>query len=130
MFILGAVVLGSLSACNRVPGNKVALVSASDKMVTDRQTALENAAAEEEEALMPMCTRACGHWVSLRFPDPVGLNRVTPDELVMVNELLDQQRAVNRAECEEACSDGGDHRRARCVLRAMTVDESEACALR
>ncbi len=128
--VVGGLLLCSLTACNRVPGNKVTYAPATDKMTASFTTALESRDDDEDGMLMPMCGRACGHWVSLRFPDPVGVDRVTPEERATVAEILDRQRALNRAGCEEACIANDDPRRARCILRAMTAGESEACALR
>lgn len=117
-----------LTACNRVPG-KDKLVTHTDHSVlaADRTDPI---AEPEEEPLLPICVRACGHWTELRFRDPRGIDRLDPEARTALVEMLDRQRALNRAACEEQCVQADDHRRARCILRAMTSEETEACALR
>ncbi len=109
--IAGIVIAVSVSGCNRVPGSRVKLerhasrsVNAIEVAVIEafEQGAVDRGGPTTED--MELCVRACGHWVGLRFQSPDGMQRLSPDERNTVNELLEQQRALNRADCEEAAS--------------------------
>ena len=123
--VLVAVGLGLQAGCNRVPSGSVprppAAVKASQRALT---------VAQEQAPLEPLCGRACNHWVDLKFPDPIGYDRLAPQHAQRIREILERQRALNLASCEEACVAAKDRSRARCVLRAGTASECAACVYR
>lgn len=124
--------------CNRVPSKDEARSSPLSTMLRSSLTSDEESTAAGEasaadpgdEELPPLCGRACRNWVEVRFPDPVGYDRLLADEAQRVTEILERQRALNLAACEEACVRTGNTEIAWCVRRAMTADESVACASR
>ncbi len=113
-----------MGACNRVPSTGVPRLS----QVLKSEGALL-AEQPNQAPIEPLCVRACGHWVDLQFKPPMGWDRITAEETQRMSPLLDRQRALNRAFCEEACVSAQDRLRARCILRADTVAECEACTL-
>ena len=136
-----ALTIGSLvlAGCNRKPtsGTPTLSLAASDDDKDEAEEATEPSSVkdlpvdiEKEEELAPLCQRACKHWIDLRFPKPIGLEEVPQGGKERVAEILDRQRAVNGARCEEGCVKATDRDRAKCILRASTTDGIDACALR
>ena len=117
-FLLAA----GLAGCNRVPSSKLPAAAT---------TAMAEALADtpNHEPIEPLCTRACGHWVEVQFTRPTGWEGITSAEAERAGPILERQRALNRAFCEEACVEASDRKRARCILRANTPKECEACTL-
>ncbi|MFT7625445.1 MAG: hypothetical protein ACI9WU_004636 [Myxococcota bacterium] len=126
-----------LGSCNRVPGNEKsgwALVESALSLSDEAVPAVAVVGMDDpsvpfaaSEDVVNMCARACGHWVGLQFADPVGLLRLTDKERERVDEILERQRALNRADCEDACAQRRDGDRARCVLQSLSPEQCQAC---
>ena len=114
--------------CKRIPTR--ALPTAS---VTPATTPIVRPSKTIEEAVRiepidKLCERTCEHWLSLRFPQPVGYGNVQD----LVNEeahtFLERQRKHNRSRCQSLCVSSADRKRAQCVLTSTTAERANRCA--
>ena len=119
--------------CNRVPSKdkvqtrSLATVLQASYQARDRQNSELLAPVND---LTPMCERACENWIDVQFPDPVGLDSISGAPRESADEILTRQRTVNGAMCSEACIKNGERERVRCVIRAVTLAEFQACLTR
>ena len=127
--------LSATSGCNRVPEKQVSANPIAAAVHGTVSPSIEAAAQKDnadkaEDELLPACQRACGNWVSLKFVDPTGLDKLSGDRASEYTEMMERQRALNLAACEENCLSAKDRTRTRCIRRAMTAEEADACARR
>ena len=118
-----------LSACNRVPAQDTPPVAIVPAPEADASGAAEPA-PEEDDAIEPLCSRACEHWVALRFQTPVGWAQVPDVQKPAAMELLVRQKELNRADCEERCARARKPDLAKCLLRSQSADDAVTCAAR
>ena len=117
--------LGVWQGCNRVPETKP--TPAVVEKAPQGPPGSESPDTPPVAALGDLCKRACGHWVQMRFPEPIGFDTLEPAGRERVVELLERQRAMNRTECESNCVDAKRRDRAACILRANTPEEADGC---
>ncbi len=116
---------GAIVGCRRVPEETVVPVP----LVTAGAQASEVEAAPQkpERSLDVLCSDACGNWARLRFLEPIGYNQLNPEATSKADDLLADQRRVNREACTAKCIKVQDRRRAECLAELANIESGDVC---
>jgi len=126
LFALTAITTG----CNRVPDHRVSVnsvVSTYGRTLAKAGFTPARAPNKPQVALEPLCEDACRNWVQVQFREPKGLRHLTPSQRASTEELLERQRVLNQASCEDLCVGARDRERAFCLRDATNLQGIRAC---
>ncbi|MBT9557857.1 MAG: hypothetical protein IV100_17610 [Myxococcales bacterium] len=125
-----AVALALTSAivgCRRVPEEAVEPVPLVTSGVPGSPAEVDAVPEKPERSMDVLCSDACGNWARLRFLEPIGYDQLNSEAKSKADDLLADQRRVNREACTAKCMKVQDRRRAECLSELANIESGDVC---
>jgi hypothetical protein len=127
LVMTSAAITSALGGCRRVPEEAVEPVALVTGGAAGAEAEVDAVPEKPERSMDVLCSDACGNWARLRFLEPIGYNQLNPEAKSKADDLLADQRRVNREACTVKCMKVQDRRRAECLSELANIESGDVC---